>query len=203
MAGIENDCDRLIGAARALLMEDGYGSVTAETACARAEVDRSGFDRYFTSRDDLVLAALNAHWADLKVHLDQAFEPGIAPLEKLRRFFDGIVGFQDMQASQFGCVVGCLLIRVGSAAGRLDDQLRPRVSEMLAELQGYIERALREAQAQGQIRRGDIRTMAWTLIHYTEGVLGMARIQNDLAMLQGMLDRSLEFLGAPPRAYAQ
>ena len=179
-------------------MEDGYGAVTPEAACACGQVDRAGFDRLFPSPDDLVLAALNAHWSDLKGYLDQSFASGIAPLEKLRRFFDGITGFQDAQFSKLGCVVGCLLLRVGSAAARMDEKLRRRVTEMLTELHGYVEQALVEAQEQGQVRQGDIPTMAWTLIHYTEGVLGMARIQNDPQMLHGMMDRSLEFLGAEP-----
>ncbi len=82
----------------------------------------------------------------------------------------------------------------------MGERPRLRVAQRLDELHVYIESALQDAQEQGLIRKGDIPTMGWTLIHYVEGVLGMARIQNDLYTLQGMMEHSLEFLGAKPAA---
>ncbi len=193
-----SDRDRLIGVARALLMEDGYNSVTTAAASARAKVDDAAAKTLFPAKDDLVIAALDAHWADLKQYLDQAFVRTIPPLDRLRRFFEGIYAFQDAQWSQLGVIVGCLLLRVGSATSRMGDAPRKRVAQRLDELHGYIESALKDAQDQGLIRAGDIPTMGWTLIHYVEGVLGMARIQNDLHTLQGMMEHSLEVLGAKP-----
>ena len=193
-----SDRDRLVGVARALLMEDGYDSVTTETASSRAKVGPAEARVLFPTKDDLVLAALDAHWADLKQYLDQAFDRTIPPLDRLRRFFEGVYAFQDAQWSQLGCVVGCLLLRVGSATSRMGDKPRRRVAERLDELHRYIESALKDAQDQGLIRAGDIPTMGWTLIHYVEGVLGLARIQNDLHTLHGMMEHSLEFLGAKP-----
>lgn len=194
------DRDRLVGAARALLMEDGYDSVTADSAAARAKVSPDASRAIFPAKDDLVLAALDAHWTDLKGYLDQAFVRSAPPLDRLRRFFEGIYAFQHAQWSQLGCIVGCLLLRVGSATPRMGEKPRLRVAERLDELHVYIEGALKDAQDQGLIRRGDVPTMAWTLIHYVEGVLGLARIQNDLYTLQGMMEHSLEFLGARPAA---
>ncbi len=192
--------DRLVGIARALLMEDGYDSVTTDAVSARAQVDAAAAKTLFPAKDDLVLAALDAHWADLKQYLDQAFVRTIPPLDRLRRFFEGIYAFQDAQWSQLGCIVGCLLLRVGSATSRMGDRPRLRVAQRLDELHVYIESALKDAQEQGLIRKGDVPTMGWTLIHYVEGVLGLARIQNDLYTLQGMMEHSLEFLGAKPAA---
>jgi TetR/AcrR family transcriptional repressor of nem operon len=193
-----SDRERLIRAARDILMEDGYDAVTPAAACGKAGLDAHAYDRSFATRDDLVVAALDAHWADLKPFLDQAFAAGVPPLEQLRRFFEGVYGFQNAQWSRLGCVVGCLLLRAGSAAPRMDQKVRQRVGEMLQETHGYVEGAIRTGQRQGKIRPGDVPTMAWTLIHYMEGVLGLARIQNDLHTLGGMMERSLEFLGAEP-----
>jgi len=196
MTTATGDHDRLVGAARALLMEDGYDSVTAEAAAARAGLGAPEARTLFPSKDDLVLAALDAHWADLKPFLDQAFDASVPPLDRLRRFFEGIYAFQDAQWSKLGCIVGCLLLRVGSATSRMGERSRQRVLQRLNELHAYIEGALKDAQEQGLIRKGDIPTMGWTLIHYVEGVLGLARIQNDLHTFQGMMEHSLEFLGA-------
>jgi len=193
-----SDRDRLIGAARILLLADGYDSVTLEAAAVRAELPPGAALGLFAHRDDLVVAALDAHWSALKQHLERAFDPTLAPLDRLRRFFDAIYAFQEAQWSSIGCVVGCLLLRVGSAASRMGEAPRRRAAERLDELHVYVEAALRDAQERGQIRAGDLRAMAWTLIQYVEGALGMARIQNDLRTLQGMMENSLEFLGAQP-----
>jgi AcrR family transcriptional regulator len=202
-SGVMNDRDKLIGAARALLMEDGYSAVTRPAAAARATVEPSAALSAFASDADLVLAALEAHWAEVKAFFEDAFHRRQPPLERLRRFFEGTQVVQDGAWSKAGCVVGCLLLQTGSSVPRSETKLRARTAECFAEFQGYVESALRDAQDQGLIRRGDVPTMAWTLIHYVEGALGMARIQNDMKSLKGMMERSLEFLGATPEALAR
>jgi len=198
LAQDSSDRHKLIDIARSLLMEDGYDSVTLESTAARASVPLASANSLFLTRDELVVAALDAHWADLKKYLDQAFDRSLPPLDRLRRFFEGIYAFQDAQWSSLGCVVGCLLLRVGSATSRMGEAPRRRVAERIDQLHVYVESALRDAQDREEIRSGDLRAMAWALIHYVEGALGMARIQNDPRTLHGMMERSLEFLGARP-----
>ena len=190
--------EKLVAAARDVLLLDGYDAINPEAISQKAGIPPEELLSIFPSRQDLVLAALEAHWKELSLFLDEAFAPELPPLERLRRLCEGAHGYQDHHWNRLGCVVGCLLIRVGSAASRADTSVRERVASYLSELQARIETAIREAQAQGRIRPGDPGVMAWTLVQFIEGVLGMARIQNDFHTLQGMLDRSLEFLGAEP-----
>jgi len=190
--------DKLVAAARDILAQDGYGAATPEAIAARAGLAPEAFSQAFSGRQEAVLAAIDAHWKDLSRFLDVAFAADVPPIDRLRRFTEGVYGFQDHHWNRLGCVVGCLLLRVGSAASREDGPVRERVAACLGELQSRLEATLREAQAQKKIRPGDAGVMAWTLVHFVEGVLGMARIQNDYHTLQGMLDRSLEFLGAEP-----
>ncbi len=190
--------EKLVAAARDILAQDGYEAATPEAIAARAGVAPEAFSRAFSGRREAVLAAIDAHWKDLSGFLDVAFAADVPPLDRLRRFTEGVYGFQDRHWNRLGCVVGCLLLRVGSAASREDGPVRERVAACLRELQSRLEATIREAQAQKKIRSGDAGVMAWTLVHFVEGVLGMARIQNDYHTLQGMLDRSLEFLGAEP-----
>ncbi len=190
--------EKLVAAARDVLAQDGYGAATPQAIAARAGVVPEAFTQTFAGRQEAVLAAIDAHWKDLSGFLDAAFASDVPPLDRLRRFTEGVYGFQDQQWSRLGCVVGCLLLRVGSAASREDAPVRERVSACLGELQSRLEATIREGQDQKKIRPGDPGVMAWTLVHFVEGVLGMARIQNDVHTLRGMLDRSLEFLGAEP-----
>lgn len=190
--------EKLVAAARDVLALDGYGAATPEAIAARAGVGPEAFARVFTSRQEAVLAAIDAHWKDLSTFMDGAFAAELPPLERLRRFTEGAYGLQEQQWSRLGCVVGCMLLRTGSATAREDGPVRERVAACLGELQSRLEATIREAQARKMVRSGDPGVMAWTLVHFIEGVLGTARIQNDFHTLQGMLDRSLEFLGAEP-----
>lgn len=188
--------DKLVAAARDILFLDGYGAVTPDIVAARAGIAPEHFASHFSGRQEVVLAALDVHWKELSRVLDGAFAPDLPPLDRLRRFYEGAYGFQDHQWNRLGCVVGCLLIRIGSAIPREDRAVRERVAGCLEDLHARLETTIREAQAQQVIRPGDPGVMAWTLVQFIEGVLGLARIQNDVHTLQGMLDRSLEFLGA-------
>jgi TetR/AcrR family transcriptional repressor of nem operon len=188
--------EQFVAAARDILALDGYGAATPMAIAARAGVPLESFEQLFTGRQEVVLAAIDAHWKDLSGFMDAAFAADVPPMDRLRRFTEGVYGFQDHHWNRLGCVVGCLLLRVGSAVAREDAPVRERVAACLGQLQSRLEATIREAQAEKKIRSGDPAVMAWTLVHFVEGVLGMARIQNDFHTLQGMLDRSLEFLGA-------
>ena len=119
-------------------------------------------------------------------------------LERLRRFFIGAADFQAVHWEKLGCVAGCLLLRVGSAAGKTDVAVRRKVAEIFGELTGMLKGPLTDAMSEGRIRKGDPDVMARTLVQYTEGVLGLARIDNDLPALKAAMARGLEFLGAEP-----
>jgi len=61
-----------------------------------------------------------------------------------------------------------------------------------------LKKPLADAMSEGRIRKGDPDVMARTLVQYTEGVLGLAQIDNDLPALKAAMARGLEFLGAEP-----
>jgi hypothetical protein len=87
---------------------------------------------------------------------------------------------------------------VGSSIPRNEVKIRKSVQGMVAEMEGHLERTIREAQAEGAIRKGDASAKAWAVVHYLEGMLGIARIDGNLRAFDGALDRVLEFLGAEP-----
>ena len=187
---------KIVSAARDLLMTDGYGLVQAAAVARRAGVPRPEVDGLFASRSDLVQAALDFHWGEIKPYIEEVFAPSVPPLERFRRFFTGASGFQKHHADRVGCVVGCLLLRVGSSLPRSEVELRRGIQARVEELQQLIERAIRDAQTEGLIRKGDAAAKAWTVVHYLEGMLGVARIDGSLTALDGAWDRVLEFLGA-------
>lgn len=185
----------MVSAARDLLMTDGYDAVRLPAVALRAGVTKKDIDGLFKTRDLLIEAALEYHWGEIRPHVEKDFVAEVPPLERLRRFFIGAGEFQKVQAGRMGCVVGCLLIRVGSSVPRGDSSIRRSLNDKIGRLQKLVEGAVRDAQAQGLVRKGDPSAKAWTVVHYLEGMLGIARIDGNLSAFDGAWERVQEFLG--------
>lgn len=183
---------RVAKAGREILIADGLIGLSPEAACRRAGVETSPF----ATQSDLVVAALDEHWAVLKPVFEGMFDRARPPLERVRCYIDGAYAFQEQFVAESGGIIGCVLLRAGSSAGRQDDAVRRKVAELFDVMGAYLEQAIRDAQAERLVRTGDPAVMARTLLEYLEGVLAVARIGNDLRSLRGAMDRVLEFLGA-------
>jgi TetR/AcrR family transcriptional repressor of nem operon len=195
-AGVSETRRRIVSAVRDLLMMDGYDAVQPAAVALRAGVTKKDLNAVFKTRESLVEGALDFHWAEIKPVVEQVFSPDLPPLERFRRFFSGAVEFQKYQEARVGCIVGCLFLRVGSSVPIAEKRLRRSMNDRIAELQRHMERAIRDAQSEGLIRKGDPSAKAWTVVHYLEGMLGIARIDGNLNALDGAWQRVLEFLGA-------
>lgn len=190
----------VVSAARDLLMTDGYDAVQPAAVALRAGVTKKEIDGLFKTRERLVEAALEFHWSEIKPFIDQVFAREIPPLDRFQKFFFGAGEFQKHHAGRVGCVVGCLLLRVGSSVPRGESAIRKSLNDKVGYLQKLVEGAVRDAQAQGLVRKGDPSAKAWTVVHYLEGMLGIARIDGNLTALEGAWDRVQEFLGTEVRA---
>lgn len=185
----------IVSAARDLLMTDGYAAVEPTAVALRAKVTKKELETLFKTREKLVEAALDYHWGEILPFIEKDFAVEVPPLDRIRRFFEGAGAFQKMQAGRLGCVVGCLLIRIGSSVPRGAPALRRSLNEKIEHFQKLLEGAVRDAQAQGLLRKGDPSAKAWTLVHYLEGLLGIARIDGNLDAFDSAWDRVQEFLG--------
>ena len=64
----------------------------------------------------------------------------------------------------------------------------------------YIESALRDLQAEGELQGQDINVLAKQVYSYIEGAMAQARIADDPEMLRGAFDSACKLLGVRPRA---
>src|SRR5882757_3141217 len=75
--------ERLLSAALDLIWSGSYGTVGVEEICARADVRKGTFYHFFPSKADLVVAAYEAHWQEVKPSYDAIFSTAVPPLERL------------------------------------------------------------------------------------------------------------------------
>lgn len=192
--------DRLLQAAIDLIWTSSYGAVSVDAICERADVRKGSFYHFFASKDELVVAALDAHWATRRPFLDEIFSASRPPLERLARYFAYVVQRQTDIKGDYGRVLGCFHHSVGSECVQRPAEIASKAQEIIVALRRYLETALRDAQAEGLVPPGDPAVEAKNLFAYIEGALAQARLHDDLDVLRRIPETAFALIRAtPPR----
>jgi TetR/AcrR family transcriptional repressor of nem operon len=191
--------ERLLEAATNLIWVEGYAALTVDGVCERAGVRKGSFYHFFESKEQLVLATLDAHWARRRPALDALFSPSLAPLERLRRYFQSVLERQLEHKARTGQLLGCFFNAVAVGAAQQSPEIVRKVQGILATYERYYESALLEAAARGELAGDDLRGKARSLFALMEGVLAQARIQDDPELIRTLGHRAFELLGIAER----
>ena len=195
MGRVSDAKPRLLQAAMDLIWTRSYGAVTVDDICERAGVKKGSFYYFFKSKDELVAAAMDAKWDDVRPVYDKIFSASKPPLDRLRDWFDFAYQSQKELRDKHGCALGCPFSSIGTEIIAADKPLRDSVQRMVKAKLKYFESALRDLQAEGQLQGQDTAALARQAYSYFEGVLAQARISDDLEMLRGVYDAVVKLLG--------
>jgi TetR/AcrR family transcriptional repressor of nem operon len=187
----------MVAATTDLLLKDGYAATSVDAICSKAGVKKGSFYHFFESRDALITTALESYWARLRPELDRLFSPAIDPADRIKGYFTLIKDLQHREQVRLGSIIGCILLRVGTALGSEQNSVRDKVKELFGEMLQYFESAIRDGQRVGKFAKRPVEPTARALLDYFEGTLGTARVMNDLGRMDDFPARALEFLGAP------
>src|SRR5262252_2734238 len=113
MGRVSDARERLIEAVTDLVWRESYGAVSVDAICERAEVRKGSFYHFFRSKDELVVAALEANWQSRKPHLDGVFAADVPPVARLLRYFTYLYQRQLELERRYGRVVGCFYSSIG------------------------------------------------------------------------------------------
>jgi TetR/AcrR family transcriptional repressor of nem operon len=176
---------RLIAAARNVIFAHSYASVSVDDLCAAAGVAKSSFYHFFSSKQALLLGAIEEQWAWFdETVLAPAFAEPRPPLEQLWRFFDLTLERQQAQKQATGYMRGCPAGNLTLELSTEDDLIRVRVEHFFQRWLRYFEVMLRAAQQQGAVPATlDVAVTAQALLAYFEGVMLLAKGRNDPALL--------------------
>jgi AcrR family transcriptional regulator len=142
--------EALIAAAVELFNREGLDGASLDAICARAGYTRGAFYVHFQSRDDLIVAAMEATRARL---LDRLIATGHPPHnleETVRRFADAVARGRHPPAS------AVKLHQFLDACAR-SPRIRERHVALLGEAQSRLTAAVRQAQDGGRMRRRVVR----------------------------------------------
>ena len=194
--GRTSDADeRLMTAALDLMWEESYGAVTIDDICKRADVKKGSFYYFFDSKASLAVAALEKLWRDdWKPAMDARFSPSVDPVERIRGYLDAVVSRQCQVQLKTGKVLGCPVCSVGSEISTQEVDVGAKVRELVARKRKYLESAIRDAVAEGQVEPCDPAQKAAALSCLIEGAVTQARIMNDPEPLRNLPAMGLDLL---------
>ena len=104
----------LINTTIELLWKNSYGSVSVDDICKAAGVNKGSFYYYFKSKADLAVAALDAHYYELKPLYDEVFSPSRPPVERIEKMIEETYEYQMGIKQKYGHVCGCPFMSLGS-----------------------------------------------------------------------------------------
>ena len=179
----------LITTAADALWQGSYGSVGVGALCSAAGVKRGSFYYFFESKDDLVLAALEHSWHQLRERFHATLgDPSVPPLQRLPRLFEAIAAVHEGLRQESGQVPGCPFGNLGVELGRSRPAIQERVAAIFGRATDYLGAVLREAAEAGylDIDTGEIERRAEQIFATLQGAQVLAKTQNDPGVIRRM-----------------
>ena len=195
MGRVSDAKNKLMDAVLELIWTGSYGTTTIDQICEKAGVKKGSFYHFFDSKSSLAAAALDDSWQNKRAELDTIFSATVPPLERLRRYCEFGYQFQAEIKAKYGHVLGCPLFSLGCEVCTQEDALQKKVQSILDSKRKYIESAIRDAVATGDIESRDPVAAARMVMAFNEGLLTQARIQDDVSILREMVPGIFGLLG--------
>lgn len=202
MGRVSDAKQKLMDAILELIWAGSYGNTTIDQICEKAGVKKGSFYYFFDCKADLAAAAFDANWQFRRAELDTIFSSTVPPLERLQKYCDFSYRFQSEIKARFGMVLGCPLFALGAEVCTQEDVLRKKIQEILEYKCKYLESAIRDAHARGEICAPDPAGKARMILAYYEGLLTQARIQNDVEGLRDTAPGIFAMLGVKEKEAA-
>lgn len=188
---------RILTAARDLIHARSYTDVGVAEICAQAGVRKGSFYHYFPSKRDLTLAVLDLSLAESKERLlDRAFDSRLPPLQRFDRLAELSYELQKERYDLTGRVLGCPVGNLATELATQDEPIRVATACAFARMQELIGGTLAAAVAAGELPEMDLAATAQAMVAYYEGVLMLAKTENDLEVIRRLLP-SLRHIRVP------
>lgn len=175
---------RIIAAAKPRFHSRSYANVGIQEICESAGVQKGSFYHFFPSKRDLVLAVIDEFaddWANGFVA--EAFDPALPPMERIDYLIDAAYFWQKSIKQAHGRMLGCLFGNLTLEVSTQDDILRAKLLAIFSQAKTRFKESLEQAVAAGTIPRLDASLTAEAMLAYLEGVILLAKAQNDPELL--------------------
>ncbi len=178
---------RILKSARDLFYAHSYFDVGVAAICEAAGVKKGSFYHFFPSKLDLTLAVIDEYLAEFRQQIfDKAFAREIPPLQRLSRMIELAYGFQRGICDETGHTLGCPFGNLASELSTKEEVIRKKVVRVFANMEQTLRDTLQEAAHQGELPGVDLEATAKAMTAYIEGVMLMAKTQNDPEVIRNL-----------------
>ncbi|MFI8770031.1 TetR/AcrR family transcriptional regulator [Streptomyces sp. NPDC053792] len=188
--------ERILAAARTLMLSRGYSALGVAEICAAAGVPKGSFYYFFASKEELALAVVEEHWAEQRTTWTRALDGDVPPLGRLRRLYESTEAELRAGRESCGAVTGCLLGNLALELSTRTESVRERLREIFDEQVALVAGTVAEALARGEVTVADTGAAARALVAQLEGRVLLAKLYDDPGRLDALWADSLALLGA-------
>lgn len=198
MAGM-NTKEKLIEAALTLMLAKGYPATTVDEICASAGVSKGSFYHFFSTKEDLALAALEAYsqrgFGALQSGSYTALED---PLERAFGFLDHAQAIaHDIWGD--GCLLGNLAVELADT----NEAIRVRISAIFEALARRLAQVFEVVVEPGDSASPRPLELAEFFLSALEGSIVLAKAHDDWARVPAALENFRRYLGMLARQSAR
>ena len=175
---------RIIASAKSRFHSRSYANVGIQEICENAGVQKGSFYHFFPSKRDLALAVIDEFaddWANGFVA--EAFDPALPPMERIDYLIDAAYFWQKAIKEVHGRMLGCIFGNLTLEVSTQDDIMRAKLLAIFTLAKSRFKDALDQAVAEGVIAPLDSALTAEAMLAYLEGVILLAKSQNDPELL--------------------
>ena len=185
---------KLLRVAFQLIWQQSYGAVSVDDICQRAQVKKGSFYYFFRSKSDLAVAASDEYWRVHQPDYDRVFSPLVPPLDRIAGYCRMVYEMQRERHAETGRVLGCPFATVGCELSTQDENIRQKSADIFNRTCAYLEQALRDGVAAGQLEIGDFPGQSRAIFGLVMGMLLQARVRNDPEVLRELGPLALDMI---------
>jgi TetR/AcrR family transcriptional repressor of nem operon len=174
---------RLVEHAEDVFRRLGYDGASVQDITTAARVPKGSFYNHFESKQALAAEIVGRYCQD--TDLAVLAQPGVAPLDRLRRHFSDQLNRIASSGVEFGCLLGTFANAVPAAG----EQVQSMVLRGLEEWSEAVAATVQDGQDDGDIASDrSARDVAILLIDTYEGGILRARVTGDFTNVRSNMD---------------
>jgi len=191
--------DRIVRSAAKLFLTRSYNAVGIADLCAAADVRKGSFYHFFPSKQELTLAAVDAHWTEQRAAWAATLSAPRPALDRLRQLLIDTAASYRQARDRSGTLHGCVLANLALELSADDTLVRARLQEIFADQVALIGATLADAAAEDAIAPAIANPVtARAIVAQLEGMVMFAKIDNDPAPLDDLWAHTRLLLGLRP-----
>jgi TetR/AcrR family transcriptional repressor of nem operon len=172
--------EQIVVAALETLHRKGFNATSVQDITDAADAPKGSFYNHFGSKEDLAVEALDRYWQRILGSLKLLSDEKVPPLPRLRAYFSRLSRIASDSDYSSGCFVGNMSVEMSNQSR----MVRERLALILAAWTRAITSCVREAQADGSVRRdADAKIIAEFLLNSWEGAVLRSKVDKDAVAL--------------------